>query len=244
MISTITDLFTGESEIETTKANLAESSLTKTNLTDNILNTAANTKNITSADKTKSSLLAVNNIADAQSKNITTKTEFNKLEEELLTGEKTNELISTSVDNLKVANLIVEKQTEGKTDSTKGAIVGATIGSFLGPLGALAGGLIGEMFSGTNEEEIVPINNEIQPLDQTISTLNNANNTNASSLVNNNQNITSNENVVKILQEAVNVLKAIQAKDTSVQLAIDGDVIARKITPSINREQVKTYSNL
>jgi hypothetical protein len=244
MISTITDLFTGESETETTKANLAESSLTKTNLTDNILNTAANTKNITLADKTKSSLLAVNNIADAQSKNINTKSEFNKLEEELLTGEKTNELISTSVDNLKVANLIVEKQTEGKTDSTKGAIAGATIGSFLGPLGALAGGLIGEMFSGTNEEEIVPINNEIQPLDQTISTLNNANNTNASSLVNNNQNITSDENVVKILQEAVNVLKAIQAKDTSVQLAIDGDVIARKITPSINREQVKTYSNL
>ena len=244
MISTITDLFTGKSETETTQANLAESSLTKTNLTDNILNTAANTKNITSADKTKSSLLAVNNIADAQSKNITTKTEFNKLEEELLTGEKTNELISTSVDNLKVANLIVEKQTEGKTDSTKGAIAGATIGSFLGPLGALAGGLIGEMFSGTNEEEIVPINNEIQPLDQTISTLNNANNTNASSLVNNNQNITSNENVVKILQEAVNVLKAIQAKDTSVQLAIDGDVIARKITPNINREQVKTYSNI
>ena len=100
------------------------------------------------------------------------------------------------------------------------------------------------MFSGTNEEVIVPIKNEIQPLDQTISTLNNANNTNASSLVNNNQNITSNENVVKILQEAVNVLKVIQAKDTSVQLAIDGDVIARKITPSVNREQVKTYSNI
>jgi hypothetical protein len=222
----------------------AVSALNKADLINNISNTATNTKNITSADKTKSSLLAVNNIADAQSKNINTKSEFNKLEEELLTGEKTNELISTSVDNLKVANLIVEKQTEGKTDSTKGAIAGATIGSFLGPLGALAGGLIGEMFSGTNEEEIVPINNEIQPLDQTISTLNNANNTNASSLVNNNQNITSDENVVKILQEAVNVLKAIQAKDTSVQLAIDGDVIARKITPSINREQVKTYSNL
>ena len=242
MISKITDLFTGKSENETTKANLAESSLTKINLTDSILNTAANTKNITSADKTKSSLLAVNNIADTQSENTATKTEFNKLEEELLTGKKTNELVATSIDNLKVANLIVEKQTEEKTDNTKGAITGAVIGSFLGPLGALAGGLIGEMFSETNEEEITPISNETQMQSQTITSPNN--NVTTSTSTNNNQTITSDENVIKILQEAVAVLKAIQAKDTSVQLALDGDVIARKITPNINREQVKTYSNI
>lgn len=180
--------------------------------------------------------------------------DVNKLKEELLTNEKTNELLATSVDNLKVTNLIVEKQTTEKTKEsnsitkgvTGGAITGAAIGGLIGgPLGMLAGGLIGGAASslfGSNEEEITPINNETQIQSQTITSPNN--NATASTLTTNNQNITSSDNVVKILQEAVTVLKAIQAKDTSVQLALDGDVIARKIAPGVNKEQVKAYSNL
>jgi hypothetical protein len=179
--------------------------------------------------------------------------DVNKLQEELLTNEKTNELLAASVDNLKVTNLIVEKQSTEKTKESTldkasgvigGAMAGAEIGGLFGPLGMLAGGLIGGAASlfGGNEEEITPINNETQIQSQTLTSPNN--NVTTSTLTNNNQNVTSNDNVVKILQEAVTVLKAIQSKDTSVQLAIDGDVIAKKITPNVNREQVRTYSSI
>ena len=160
----------------------------------------------------------------------------------LLVSKKTNELALTSIDNLKVANLIVEKQQTEETTNNKGMLTGAAIGSFLGPLGALAGGLIGEMFS-SSEEKTMSVNSEslLQPQPLISS---DTSSTTSSTSINNNQNITSDENVVKILREAVTVLKAIQAKDTNVQLAVDGDVIARKITPNVSREQVKTYSSI
>jgi hypothetical protein len=246
MISTITDLFTGKSEAETTKTdNLTNSFLNKTDLTESIL---TNTKNL--ADK---SVLSETEELDRtkelnktkeldKTKEVSSELDTDKLKEELLVNKKTNELALTSIDNLKVANLIVEKQQTEETTNNKGMLTGAAIGSFLGPLGALAGGLIGEMFS-SSEEKTMSVNSESLLQPQPLISSDTATTTSSTS-INNNQNITSNDNVVKILQEAVTVLKAIQAKDTNVQLAVDGDVIARKITPNVSREQVKTYSSI
>ena len=246
MISTITNLFTGKSEAETTKTdNLTNSFLNKTDLTESIL---TNTKNL--ADK---SILSETEELDRtkelnktkeldKTKEVSSELDTDKLKEELLVNKKTNELALTSIDNLKVANLIVEKQQTEETTNNKGMLTGAAIGSFLGPLGALAGGLIGEMFS-SSEEKTMSVNSEslLQPQPLISS---DTSSTTSSTSINNNQNITSDENVVKILQEAVTVLKAIQSKDTNVQLAIDGDVIAKKITSNVSREQVKSYSSI
>lgn len=246
ILSKITDLFTSKSGVETTKTdNLTNSFLNKTDLTESIL---TNTKNL--ADK---SVLSETEELDRtkelnktkeldKTKEVSSGLDTDKLKEELLVSKKTNELALTSIDNLKVANLIVEKQQTEETTNNKGMLTGAAIGSFLGPLGALAGGLIGEMFS-SSEEKITSANSE--PLLQPQSLISSdATTTNSSTSINNNQNITSDENVVKILREAVTVLKAIQAKDTNVQLSVDGDVIARKITPNVSREQIKTYSSI
>ena len=246
MISTIANLFTSKSETETTKTdNLTNSFLNKTDLTESILTSTKNLtdKSILSETEELDRTKELNKTKELDNtKEVSSELATDKLKEELLVNKKTNELALTSIDNLKVANLIIEKQQTEETTNNKGMLTGAAIGSFLGPLGALAGGLIGEMFS-SSEEKTMSVNSEslLQPQPLISS---DTSSTTSSTSINNNQNVTSSDNVVKILEEAVIVLKAIQAKDTSVQLALDGDVIARKITPNINREQVKTYSSI
>jgi hypothetical protein len=74
------------------------------------------------------------------------------------------------------------------------------------------------------ENSIKPLSSPIQPL----------------TLTTDNQSVSSNNDSNKLLQEAVNLLKAIQSKETPVvQVAVDGKVIAEAAAPSIGNEITK-----
>jgi len=153
---------------------------------------------------------------------------------------KTNitEIISTAIAKLTENELLLSKILNGSltTEPAKPKdLLEATL------QGGTQGGVGGALFSAINylmEPSIKPTTTPIES-----SNLNTTNNNNPV-LINNTSNINSNDEVVKTLREAINVLKAIQTKDTSVQLSLDGEVVARKLSPYTPQYLVRDYSTL
>ena len=107
--------------------------------------------------------------------------------------------------------------------------------------GGIQGGIGGALFSVVNhlmEPSIEPV---ISPIESSNIKTESTNNT---TLVNSTPNVDSNEEVVRTLREAINVLKAIQTKDTNVQLSLDGEVVARKLSPYTPQYLMKDFSSL